>query len=100
MLVTFYILTYNHVDIISDAINAALAQTYSPLQIIVSDDCSTDATWEVIKNTVSLYTGPHKVEIRRNAVNLGISAHINALWKECSAKNNPELQNLPKGYRE
>jgi len=86
MLITFYILAFNHEDMIVDAINAALAQTYSPLQIIVSDDCSTDSTWEVIQKTVSSYKGPHRVETRRNDVNLGISLHINALWKECSGE--------------
>ena len=86
MLISFYILAYNHENMIADAINAALAQTYSPLQIIISDDCSTDSTWEIIQKTVSSYNGPHKVEIRRNAVNLGISVHINALWKECSGE--------------
>lgn len=83
MLATFYILAFNHEDMIADAINAAFAQTYSPLQIIISDDCSTDSTWEVIQRTVSSYKGPHRVETRRNVVNLGISLHINALWKEC-----------------
>jgi glycosyltransferase involved in cell wall biosynthesis len=83
MLVSFYILAYNHENMIADAIKAALAQTYSPLQIIISDDCSTDSTWEVINRTITSYTGPHDLIIRRNVKNLGIAAHINALWQKC-----------------
>ncbi len=83
MLVTFYILAYNHEDFILEAINSALAQTYTPLQIIISDDCSSDATWEIIKKKASSYAGPHNLMVRRNSRNLGISAHINAVWQEC-----------------
>lgn len=83
MLVSFYILTYNHEAYIADAIQGALSQTYSPLEIIISDDCSTDGTWGIIHECIAGYQGPHTVVTRRNDKNLGISSHINALWKAC-----------------
>lgn len=83
MLVTFYVIAYNHETMIADAIKAALSQTYSPLQIIISDDCSTDRTWDVIIRETANYKGPHSLVVRRNSVNLGVSAHINAIWAEC-----------------
>lgn len=42
------LLTYNHVDVIESTIRTVLDQTVSGIEIIVSDDCSTDGTWEAI----------------------------------------------------
>ena len=86
MLVSFYILAYNHEQYIAEAISNALQQTYSPLEIIISDDCSSDRTWEIIQSNIASYKGPHRVIVRRNAYNLGISAHINALWQVCGGE--------------
>jgi cellulose synthase/poly-beta-1,6-N-acetylglucosamine synthase-like glycosyltransferase len=43
-LISFCLLTYNQAPFIREAIEAALAQTYSPLEIIISDDFSNDNT--------------------------------------------------------
>lgn len=60
------------------AISAALAQTYSPLEIILSDDCSTDRTFQIIQEAASGYRGPHRVIARRNDKNVNIAGHVNA----------------------
>lgn len=69
-LVSFVMLAYNNEKYIRESVKGALSQTYSPLEIIISDDCSTDATFEIIQQTVSQYTGPHKVILNRNEKNL------------------------------
>ncbi len=61
------------------AVEGALAQTWSPLEIIVSDDASTDDTWAQIKAALAGYTGPHRIVLNRNPVNLGIGAHLSHL---------------------
>ena len=48
-LVSVIIPTYNSKDIICDAIDCALAQTYEDIEIIVVDDGSTDGTENVLK---------------------------------------------------
>ncbi len=78
-LVTFYVMTYNQARFIRQAVEAALAQTYSPLQIVLSDDCSTDGTFEIIQDAVKGYSGPHVVVLNRNDRNLGISDHVNRI---------------------
>ena len=78
-LVTFYVMTYNQARFVRQAVEAALAQTYSPLQIVLSDDCSTDGTFDVIQETVQGYAGPHAVVLNRNDRNLGISDHVNRI---------------------
>ncbi len=48
-LVTFMLRTYNHERFIREAVRSALTQTYSPLQVVISDDCSQDRTFEIIQ---------------------------------------------------
>src|SRR5690606_870089 len=60
-LVTFAVLAYQQEDLIRQAIEAAFAQTYSPLEIILSDDGSGDRTFEVIERMAAAYDGPHSV---------------------------------------
>lgn len=76
-LVTLTITTYNHERYIAEAVLGALAQIYSPLEIIISDDCSIDNTFEIAQNLVKNYRGPHKIILNRNEKNIGLIAHVN-----------------------
>lgn len=76
-LVSFIIVTYNQENYIGDALDGALSQTYSPMEIIVSDDCSSDNTMGVVEDVVSRYSGQHQLRINRNEVNLGIAQNVN-----------------------
>lgn len=73
MLVAFY----NQVDFVSDTVKGALGQTYSNLEIIFSDDCSTDGTFQAIQDAVKDYKGPHRVILNRNEPNMGLVPHVN-----------------------
>lgn len=81
-LVSFILVTYNQQKFVEEAVRAALAQTYSPLEIIVSDDASIDRTYEVAKAVVDAYEGPHRVIVRRNECNMGINPHFNLAVNE------------------
>lgn len=78
-LVTLLLAAYAQEAVIPDAVRAALAQTYAPLEIIVSDDASPDGTYAAMEHAVKDYRGPHRVILRRNPRNLGISGHFSAL---------------------
>jgi glycosyltransferase involved in cell wall biosynthesis len=78
-LVTLYVMAYNQERFIREAVEGALAQTYSPLEIVLSDDCSTDATFEIIQHVVRKYSGPHRIVVNRNLSNLGLSEHVNRI---------------------
>ena len=80
-LVTLAVLAYQQEELVRQAIEAAFAQTYSPLEIILSDDASSDRTYAVIEQMAAAYTGPHAVRINRNANNLGLVGHVNALFE-------------------
>ena len=51
------------------------------MQIIISDDCSSDRTFEIIKETVNDYSGPHEIIINRNESNFGIGSHVNRVME-------------------
>lgn len=75
-LVTFALFAYNQEDYIREAVEAALAQTYVPLEIILSDDCSTDRTFEIMQELAAAYDGPHRVIAARTESNLGVLRHV------------------------
>ena len=76
ILVTFAVFAYNQEKYICEAVRGAFSQTYEPLEIIISDDCSTDKTFEIIQQMVANYYGPHEIVINKNEINLGISPHV------------------------
>jgi cellulose synthase/poly-beta-1,6-N-acetylglucosamine synthase-like glycosyltransferase len=78
-LVSMLLITYNQAGVIADAIAGALAQTYSPLEILISDDCSSDATWAAVEAATRDYRGPHRLVLNRNERNAGITAHLSQL---------------------
>lgn len=76
-LVSFCIFAYNEEIYIEEAIWGAFNQDYPNLEIIISDDCSTDRTYAIAKKCVDAYNGNHKVILNRNNKNLGIREHTN-----------------------
>jgi len=78
-LLTFTICAYNQEQFIREAVEGAFDQTYSPLEIILSDDCSPDRTFEIMREMAEAYRGPHRVILNRNTTNLGLGGHSNRL---------------------
>ena len=56
---TFLLLAYNQRETVSEAVLAAFAQNSEPLQIILSDDCSADGTFEEMNRLASLFIQAH-----------------------------------------
>lgn len=76
-LVTIGIPTYNRAGaMLKGTIECALGQTYDNIEIIVSDNCSSDNTGEVVTSYKS-----EKVKYLRQNVNLGSNGNFNALLK-------------------
>lgn len=85
-LVTFALFAYNQEKFIREAVEAALSQSYEPLEIILSDDCSSDRTFEIMEHMASKYRGPHTIKIYRNLFNLGTASHVETVFKISSGE--------------
>jgi glycosyltransferase involved in cell wall biosynthesis len=78
-LLTLALVTYNQEKFIAQAVQCAFAQTYSPLEIILSDDASTDGTFEILRKMTEQYRGPHRVVLNRNEQNCGLARQVNQI---------------------
>lgn len=67
---------YNREETISRCIESAATQDYENLEIIVSDNASTDATWELVSRLAEAHK---RVKIFRNSENLGPFSN----WRCC-----------------
>lgn len=81
-LISYVVTAYNIEEFISESIECAFAQSYSPLEIILSDDCSTDRTYVIMEEMAAAYKGPHNIKLNRNEENLGITRHMNKAYLE------------------
>jgi len=77
-LVTVAIATYNSSKFIIETLESVKAQTYDNIELIISDDCSTDDTVEVCRKWLE---GNHhrfnRVELITSNKNTGVSANCN-----------------------
>jgi glycosyltransferase involved in cell wall biosynthesis len=77
-LVSIIVITYNSSKYIIETLDSAYSQTYDAIELIVSDDCSTDNTMELVKS----WMGNHKNRFLREViittpVNTGVPANCN-----------------------
>jgi glycosyltransferase involved in cell wall biosynthesis len=80
-LVSFFVTAYRQEHLVRAAIEGAFAQTYRPLEILLSDDASPDGTFRVMQEMAAAYSGPHRVILNRNPRNLGITAHVDRIME-------------------
>jgi GalNAc5-diNAcBac-PP-undecaprenol beta-1,3-glucosyltransferase len=71
-LVSLIMPTYNRSSSIERAINSALSQTYTNIELIIVDDGSTDNTLEIIKK----YNDP-RIRLVKHTINKGVTAAKN-----------------------
>jgi len=73
-------LAFNQSAFVEEAAMSVLNQQCpEPIEILLSDDASDDATFKILQMLVDRYRGPHEVRLFRNQKNLGIGAHFNSL---------------------
>lgn len=73
-LVSVLIPVYNVEKFVKEAIDSIQNQTYKNLEIIVVDDCSTDATYNIVK---SMAVQDKRINLVKNKKNLKISRTLN-----------------------
>jgi|TARA_B110000208_G_scaffold191920_1_gene260959 glycosyltransferase involved in cell wall biosynthesis len=75
---TVIVVSYNHEDYISKALDSILLGSRIADQIIIVDDCSTDSTFNIIKKYQEQY--PLIIEATQNLRNLGIFENLNKIY--------------------
>lgn len=71
------VITYNQEEFLPIALNSVFNQSVTPFEVIISDDCSTDKTWEIIMEYYHKY--PDIIKPIKQEKNLGVFQHINSL---------------------
>jgi glycosyltransferase involved in cell wall biosynthesis len=77
-LVSIVMTSYNRANWIGQAIESALAQDYPNFELVVSDNCSTDGSEEVIKH----YTHDQRVRYSKNEKNIGMMPNFQKVFFE------------------
>ena len=67
------ITSYNNKELIADALASALGQTLQDFEVIVTDNCSNDGSWDVIQG----FSDP-KLRVYRHSRNIGMYANLNS----------------------
>lgn len=84
-LVHIFLITYNHKNYISKAIDSVLMQkTAFNYKLIIGEDCSTDGTNEIVKQYANSY--PDRITAFLNEKNLGIKKNADQVFNACTAK--------------
>lgn len=91
-LVSVIIPTYNRAHVLGRALDSVLAQTYSPMEVIVVDDGSTDTTPELLAD----YGDRIRVLSQENA---GVSAARNLGIRESRGRSSPCWTRMMPGPR-
>lgn len=73
------VITYNQENVIGRCLDSLVNQREFLYEICVSDDCSSDGTWEIVQKYNREF--PSLFRINRNSVNLGIFENLEKLWQ-------------------
>lgn len=86
-LASIALICYNQENSIVDALQSLIAQDYENFELIISDDCSSDSTVEVI-NSFIRNTQSDKLKIRLNVndINLGIGGNLAKAVNMCTGE--------------
>jgi glycosyltransferase involved in cell wall biosynthesis len=82
-LVSICIPTYNGANYIEKCIVSCLQQTYTAIEIVICDDCSSDNTIEIVKKYVSK---DNRIKYYINSINKGLVSNWNATLEHSSGE--------------
>ena len=83
-LVSIIVITYNQQSYIEECILSIINQDYQNIEIIISDDCSTDKTAKILNRLKKKYDD--KIILNISSINRGITSNSNSALKMCNGK--------------
>ena len=78
-LVTIGVPVFNGEEFVEDAVRSAMAQTFRDIEIVISDNASTDRTADIL---ATLAAEDPRIRIFRNSTNLGAAPNYNRCFEE------------------
>lgn len=81
-LVTVCIATYNGEKYIKEQLDSIINQSYKNIEIIIQDDCSTDRTFEILKE----YKEHNSIKIFQNQENIGYIKNFESVLKKANGE--------------
>ena len=85
MKISVALATYNGASYIERQLFSIKNQTYPPSEVVISDDCSTDNTYEIVKAFIQNYN-LSEWRLRRNTVNVGYIQNFQSALSLCSGE--------------
>lgn len=86
-LVSVPVITYNSAKFVLETLESIKAQTYQNIELIISDDCSTDNTIELCQKWVEENKDHFvRTQIITSDVNTGVSANLNRAEAACQGE--------------
>ena len=86
-LVSVPVITYNSAKFVLDTLESIKAQTYQNVELIISDDCSTDNTVELCRKWVEENKERFvRTQIITSELNTGVSANLNRAEANCQGE--------------
>ena len=83
---TICIAVYNGQDTIVRAVKSAVEQSYDNYNVVISNNCSTDKTLELIKNNFSDEIDSHKIQLHNRDANYGMLNNYHYAISESDGK--------------
>ena len=86
-LVSIVVITYNSAKTVIETLDSTKNQTYKNIELIVSDDCSTDNTVEICKNWIEINKDRFfRTELLTVEKNTGVPGNCNRGIRKCSSE--------------
>lgn len=82
-LVSIGLATYNGEKFIAEQMESILNQSFQDFEVVVRDDCSTDGTYDVLRQFARKDS---RIILKRNEHNLGFSKNFKAIVDDCTGK--------------
>ncbi|MFM2287914.1 MAG: hypothetical protein RL684_1057 [Pseudomonadota bacterium] len=84
MSLSVIVVNYNNSRYLRKALDSVVTQSLLPEEVIVTDDCSTDDSGDIVATYASAYPF---VRLRRNAINLGPAGNRDAGIRACTSRH-------------
>ena len=86
--VSFCLMCCNNAETIGLALSAGLRQTYQNLEIVISDDCSDDASVSIIQSTIADYeAGGGTSGMTKFLISLPLMRKLRQMRKLCGERD-------------